>query len=120
MLHRHQQVLDQYHVLLLREGLQVGSLLIQGEHGLPLGGNLSLEFLVVLDLHEDGLHHPGDRLQVAEHLLSLDDLPAGIIESVHTGLMGLDVVDANLELGKLDLDDLWVAINRLQGIQGLV
>ena len=57
---------------------------------------------------------------VSGSLLSLNDLSSSIVESVHTGLMGLDVVDDDLELSQLDLDDLRISIDRFEGVQSLV
>merc|ERR1719422_3043404 len=71
VLDRHQQVLDQDDVLLLREILQMSSLLVQGQHGFSLRGNFSLELLVLFNLHQDGFHHSGDWFQVSKSLLSI-------------------------------------------------
>ena len=53
-------------------------------------------------------------------LLALDNLSAGIVQRVHAGLVGLDVVDDHLQFGQLDLDDLRVTVDWFERVQGLV
>ncbi|KAH9407008.1 hypothetical protein TYRP_013278 [Tyrophagus putrescentiae] len=69
MLHTGQKVLDQRHVLLLTEVLQVSALLVQIEHRLAVVANVLLEVFVLLNLLEDAVQHSANWLQVAEVLL---------------------------------------------------
>ena len=58
--------------------------------------------------------------RVARVLLGLDDLAAGIVQRVDGRLVSLDVVHHDLELGQLDLDDLRIAVDGFEAVQGLV
>lgn len=50
VLHRNQKVLDKNNVLLLAEVFEMGSLLVEVEHGLAVCGDLLLEGLVLFNL----------------------------------------------------------------------
>ncbi|KAE8750219.1 hypothetical protein FOCC_FOCC003027 [Frankliniella occidentalis] len=69
VLHADEKVLDEDHVLLLTEVLEVRALLVQVEHGLAVHSHVLLEGLVLLDLLQDGLHDARHGLQVAQDLL---------------------------------------------------
>merc|ERR1719410_2291284 len=81
----------------LSEGiLQLGlSVLSLAEQSIPLGVQL-IQLLLGLG-------------GFSGSLLGLNYLSSGIIESVHTGLVSLDVIDNDLQLSKLNLDDLRVS-----------